>query len=174
MAAFFGWGTACYDEVAAELRLSLLSKALAKSSMPSMSNLYVCLGVWSARSTITSTEHSSSRSFEYNGRQVFFVELIASLETRIAREGTPLRLSLKLSKHNVEVRETFCMPTLTARQRMNSNEFFLLIPVRHIVLRHTRRTVANRSSSVNRPTLRLRTKAANKRPQSDSKSSYAL
>ncbi len=129
VAALFGWGTARYDEVAAELRLSLLSKALAQPSMPPI----IFTFVWGF--DLPADNHFVAQlveMFESNGRQVFFVELIASLETRIAREGTPLRLSLKPSKHNVEVAKSL-HADIDGKQRMNSNNSFPY-PVRHIVI----------------------------------------
>ena len=62
---------------------------------------------------------------EYNGRgrRVQFLELEASLETRISREGTQSRMSLKPSKQDVEASRALHTPALR-QVRMNSNGRF--------------------------------------------------
>jgi hypothetical protein len=97
VAALFGWGSA--PRLLSQLRLTLFTEALAQPNMPSI----IFTFVWTfdlegdgefIRKVVA--------LFEARGGRVFFVELVASLPARLEREGTPLRLSLKPSKHNVQ------------------------------------------------------------------------
>ena len=72
------------------------------------------------------------RLFESKQQKVFFVELLASLESRIAREGTPLRLSLKPSKNDVE-RARALHRELVGKYRLNSEGKFPY-PDRHLIV----------------------------------------
>jgi hypothetical protein len=60
------------------------------------------------------------------------VELTASLQARVAREGTPLRLSLKPAKHDVERAKAFHLEA-DGKYQMNSRADFPY-PQRHIVI----------------------------------------
>jgi hypothetical protein len=129
VAALFGWGTQLYGEVAAELRLSLFSKALAQ---PGASPIIFTF-VWGF--DIRDDNRFMAQLvelFESKRRRVFFVELLAGVEARIAREGTPLRLSLKPSKHNVEFAKSLHIG-LDSQYRMNSNNDFPY-PTRHLIV----------------------------------------
>jgi hypothetical protein len=129
VAALFGWGTELYGEVAAELRLSLFSKALAQPDTSSI----IFTFVWGF--DIPDDNRFMAQLvglFESKGRRVFFVELIAGVEVRIAREGTPLRLSLKPSKQNVEFSRSLHVG-LDSKYRMNSRNDFPY-PARHIII----------------------------------------
>jgi hypothetical protein len=70
--------------------------------------------------------------FEASGGQVFFVELVASLPARLEREGTPLRLSLKPSKHNVQSARALLVE-LEGQYKLNSTNDFPY-PEHHLVL----------------------------------------
>jgi hypothetical protein len=63
---------------------------------------------------------------------VFFVELVASLDARIAREGTELRMSLKPSKRDVPTARAL-HAQLDKKYKMNSNEDFPY-PDAHLVV----------------------------------------
>lgn len=120
VAALFGWGTPEFSEVAAEVRLLLLARALAKPSCPNI----VLTFVWAfdleedhrfVRDLVATTEAS--------GGKVHFVELLATPATRVAREGTPLRLELKPAKRDVERARAF-HAEIDARHTMNSSGNF--------------------------------------------------
>lgn len=129
VAALFGWGTEAYSEVAAEVRLSLLTKALAKPNMPSIVFTFVWAFDLPADDRFIA---NLIELFESKGKRVFFVELTATLQARVAREGTPLRLSLKPAKHDVERAKAFHLET-NGRHRMNSHADFPY-PERHIII----------------------------------------
>jgi len=128
-AALFGWGTPLYGEAVAEVRLWLLSKALAEPSVPSIIFTYV----WAFN---LAADHRFMSQLvelvEFRGRQIYFVELLASQPARIAREGTPLRLALKPTKRDVE-RARALHAELDGKYRMNSQQDFPY-PSRHLVL----------------------------------------
>ena len=129
VAALFGWGTVLFGEVAAEIRLSLLSKALAQTNASPI----IFTFVWGF-------DDPSDNRFvaqlvqlvESKGGRAYFVELIASLPARIAREGTPLRLSLKPSKHDVDLARSLHV-SIDGRYEMNSKGDFPY-PARHLVI----------------------------------------
>lgn len=129
VAALFGWGTPAYLEALVELRLGLLRRALAQPDMPSI----VFTFVWAfeleedARLVAQLVD-----LFESSGREVFFVELLATEEARIAREGTPVRLRLKPAKNDVEAARAFHAEA-NAKHRMNSHGDFPY-PARHLVI----------------------------------------
>jgi len=128
-AALFGWGTALFGEAATEVRLSLLSKALSQPQMPTI----IFTFVWAF--DLPADNHFMAQLvdlFSSKGRKVFFVELVASLQARIAREGTPLRLSLKPSKRDVE-RARALHTEVDSKYRMNSNNDFPY-PGSHLVV----------------------------------------
>lgn len=127
--ALFGWGTEAYGEAAAEMRLSLLEKALTQANMPSI----VFTFVWAF--DLSEDSHFISKLielFESKGQRVFFVELTASLQARVAREGTPLRLSLKPAKHDVERAKALHLEA-DGKYRMNSRGDFPY-PQGHLVI----------------------------------------
>jgi cytidylate kinase len=134
-AALFGWGTPLFGEALKEIRLSLLSKALAQSQVPAI----IFTFVW-AFDAPTDNHFIAQlvELFRSNHRKVFFVELVASLEARIAREGTPLRLSLKPAKRDVE-RSRALHTEYDGKYQMNSNNDFPY-PDSHLIVdteRHT-------------------------------------
>lgn len=129
VAALFGWGTELFGEVAAEVRLSLLSKALVQTDASPI----IFTFVWGF------DDPSDNRFiaqlvelFESRGGRVCFVELLASLQARIAREGTALRLSLKPSKQNVELARSLHIER-DGKYRMNSSRDFPY-PTKHFVI----------------------------------------
>lgn len=137
VAALFGWGTEVFGEVAAEVRLSLLSRAAAEASGPSIIFTFVwCFGD-------PSDDHFIARLvqlFESGASRVYFVELVASLQARIEREGTPLRVSLKPSKQDVRLARSL-HTQLDGKFQMNSNGDFPY-PERHLIIDTERHTPA--------------------------------
>ena len=127
VAALFGWGAA--PGLVSHLRLTLFTAALAQPNMPSI----IFTFVWALdlagdgeliRKVVT--------LFEASGGQVFFVELVASLPARLEREGTPLRLALKPSKHNVQSARALLVE-FEGKHRLNSTNDFPY-PEHHLVL----------------------------------------
>jgi hypothetical protein len=119
-AALFGWGTPLFGEAATEVRLLLLSKALSQPQMPTI----IFTFVWAF--DVPADNHFIAQLvelFRSEGRKVFFVELLASLQARLSREGTPLRLSLKPAKRDVEGARAL-HTEVDSKYRMNSNNDF--------------------------------------------------
>jgi hypothetical protein len=136
-AALFGWGTPLFGEALTEVRLSLLSKALAQPQMPAI----IFTFVWAF--DVPSDNHFMAQLvdlFRSKHCKVFFVELIASLQARVAREGTPLRLSLKPAKRDVERAKTL-HAEYDGKYRMNSNNDFPY-PDSHLIVDTERHTPA--------------------------------
>jgi hypothetical protein len=119
VAALFGWGTEAYTEMAAQVRLLLLSRALAQDP----TNV-VFTFVWAFN---LERDNAFIRDLvadaESRDAEVFFVELLASRAARIAREGTPLRMELKPAKRDVERARAY-HERIDARHTMNSGGSF--------------------------------------------------
>jgi len=126
--ALFGWGNALFDEVAAEVRLLLLSRALALEGAPPVITTFF----WAFNKEQDSRfVEDLVRCTERAGGTVFFVELLASSQARKAREGTPLRTSLKPSKRDVESARAL-HDEVDAKYQMNSDGNFPY--PRHLVI----------------------------------------
>jgi hypothetical protein len=128
-AALFGWGNSDYSESVTQIRLALFSRVAQNKALPNIVFTFVwAFGVAEDDGFIRDVVDL----FETQGEKVYFVELLASLEARIAREGTPLRLALKPSKRDVEAAR--------ARHRQLYGQFTLNslgefpYPERHIVI----------------------------------------
>lgn len=97
-AALFGWNTSTFAEAVDEVRDLLFRKAAAD---PTISGV-VFTFVWGIDlPEDKALMEKAAGLFSAGGGQVFFVELLASLETRIAREGTPFRVRLKPNQGDV-------------------------------------------------------------------------
>ena len=129
VAALFGWGTPAYAEALTELRLSLLTRAIEQNDMPSIVFTFVWAFNLEEDNRIVA---QLVQLFEGRGKKVYFVELLASPQVRIAREGTPLRLRLKPAKHDVERSKAFHAEA-DSQYRMNSNNDFPY-PCNHVVI----------------------------------------
>jgi hypothetical protein len=98
-AALFGWGTEKFGRMVGVTRELLFREAASDSSISGV----IFTFVWGLDLPDDTTFLKTVCAlFTGNGGQVLFIELLASLETRIAREGTPFRLGLKPSQHDVE------------------------------------------------------------------------
>jgi hypothetical protein len=98
-AALFGWGTEKFGRMVGVTRELLFREAAADSSIPGV----IFTFVWGLDlPDDTAFLRTVCSLFTDNGGQVIFIELLASLETRIAREGTPFRLGLKPAQRDVE------------------------------------------------------------------------
>jgi hypothetical protein len=115
VAALFGWGTEAYTEVAAQVRLLLLSKALTPGA-PDVIFTFVWAFNLEADNRFIRDLVAAAES---RGARIHFVELKASRAARIAREGTPLRLELKPAKRDVERARAY-HAEIDARHTMNS------------------------------------------------------
>jgi cytidylate kinase len=91
-AALFGWGGERFGRMVDTLRDVLFREAASDPSIPGVVFTYAW-GLNLPGDTALMTKISGL--FAETGGQVFFVELLASLETRLAREGTPFRVGLK-------------------------------------------------------------------------------
>jgi len=99
VAALFGWGTPKFGAVLEAVRDVLFRHALADASIPGI----VFTLVWALdRPEQTAQVQALIALFESHGWAVDLVELVASLDTRIAREGTPFRVKFKPSLGDVE------------------------------------------------------------------------
>ena len=99
VAALFGWGTPKFGAVLAEVRDVLFRHALADASMTGI----VFTVVWALdQPDQTAAMEALIALFESQGWAVDLVELLASLDTRIAREGTPFRVKWKPNQGDVE------------------------------------------------------------------------
>ena len=99
VAALFGWGTPRFGAVLEEVRDVLFRHALADDSIPGI----VFTIVWALdQPGQTASVEALITLFESHGWAVDLVELLASLDTRIAREGTPFRVKWKPNQGDVE------------------------------------------------------------------------
>jgi hypothetical protein len=129
VAALFGWGTELTGEVTAEVRLLLFSKALAQTTASPIIFTFVwCFDDPSDTRFIAQLV----QLFESRGSRVYFVELLASLQARLSREGTALRLSLKPSKQDIAFARSLHIEAY-GKYQMNSNGNFPY-PARHLVI----------------------------------------
>ena len=129
VAALFGWGTELFGETLAEVRLSMFAKALGQTD----GSTIIFTFVWCFDDP--SDGHFIARLVDLaksRGGHVYFVELVASLQARVSREGTTLRLSLKPSKHDVEFARSLHMESY-GKYQMNSKGNFPY-PSRHLVI----------------------------------------
>jgi hypothetical protein len=116
VAALFGWGAPLGGEIKAELRLWLLSKAI---EFADQSNIIFTF-VWALQlSSDDNLIAQLGQIFGRSGGKVHFVELLASLEVRKARDGTSRRLNLKPSKRNIERSISF-QPEIEGKFNLNS------------------------------------------------------
>jgi len=128
-AAIFDWSTPPYREALADMCLLLFSKALAQPLLPNL----IFTWVWKFNvDTDNKLMADLVLLFESKGQHVFFVELVASPEERIKREGTSLRLELKPIKQDVE-RARALHTEWNAKYLMNSEGAFPF-PERHLII----------------------------------------
>jgi cytidylate kinase len=115
-AAIFGWDNERFPRVVLELRELLFREAAADPSIPGV----IFTFVWGLN---VAEDHQLMERvtslFAGAGGQVLFVELLASLEARLAREGTPFRVGLKPAHRDVEAARARQVET-AARYRMNT------------------------------------------------------
>jgi hypothetical protein len=98
-AALFGWGGARFGEMVDAIREVLFTEAARDTSIPGV----IFTLVWGLDLPgETAFLARVCALFRDSGGQVHFAELLASLETRLAREGTPFRLALKPAQRDVE------------------------------------------------------------------------
>ena len=127
VAALFGWGAAPW--LLSQLRITLFTEALAQPNMPSIIFTFVWAFDLEGDGAFI---QKVVALFKASGGQVFFVELVASLPVRLAREGTPLRLSLKPSKHNVQSARALLVE-FEGKYKLNSTNDFPY-PEYHLIL----------------------------------------
>jgi hypothetical protein len=114
--ALFGYGTPRFGAMVDAVRDLLFRAAAADPSIPGIVfTLVWALDLPEDRAFVEKTV----RLFDEAGGQVFFVELLASVETRIAREGTPFRTGLKPALRDVGAARARQVD-IAARFRMNT------------------------------------------------------
>ena len=129
VAALFDWETDAYSEVAAEVRLLLLKKALEKD----IGGGIIFTFMWSFELESDNRFMDDVVAlFALHGHRVCFVELLASRAAREGREGSALRVKLKPAKRDVEMaRELHAK--IDADHRTNSDGDFPY-PDQHMVV----------------------------------------
>ena len=121
-AALFGWGTERFRSVVNSVRQLLLTEAASDPSIPGVIFTYV----WALDDpNEAETMEQYARLFEAEGGRSYFVELLARLETRTEREGTPFRMALKPAQRDVEAARARQVE-VEGRYRMNTNGKFPL------------------------------------------------
>jgi hypothetical protein len=114
--ALFGYGSPRFGALVDAVRELLLREAAADAAMAGIVFTFVwALDLPQDNHFIRKTE----KLFADAGGEVMFVELLASLNTRIEREGTPFRVGLKPALRDVAAargRQT----EMAARYRMNA------------------------------------------------------
>lgn len=117
VAALFGWVTPQFGKVVDEVREVLFRRAANDPSIPGI----VFTFVWGFDlPEDTAMMERVKALFESHGGKVFFVELLASLEARLAREGTPFRARMKPNQDDVEAARAR-QREFAARHQMNTN-----------------------------------------------------
>jgi hypothetical protein len=136
-AALFGWGTERFSAMVDATRDLLFREAACDSTIPGI----IFTFVWGLDlEGDTALMQKTASLFKATGGKVFFVELLAALETRISREGTPFRLQLKPSQRNVEAARARQIE-IDAKYRMNTGGT-LPLAYPHLVLDTERMTPA--------------------------------
>lgn len=128
-AALFGWGTERFGRMVDEIRQLLFKEAIAD---PGIAGVVFTL-VW--RLDLPDDTAAVERMvsvFKGSGGQVFFVELLAGLEARISREGTPFRVALKPAQRDAEAARVRQVE-MEGKYQLNTNGKFILAEP-HIVL----------------------------------------
>lgn len=118
VAALFGYGTPRFGPLVDAIRDVLFREAAADSSI----NGVVFTFVWDLdqpadRAFVSRT----AQMFKDAGGETYLVELHASLQTRIEREGTPFRLALKPAQRDVDAARARQVD-IAARYRMNTRQ----------------------------------------------------
>jgi hypothetical protein len=134
-ASIFGWGTPECSEAVADIRISLLSRASKVKTLPTV----IFTFIWAFGSEDDAFVSKLVEIFEASGEKVYFVELLASPEVRLAREGTPLRLALKPSKRDVELSRAL-HDQIYRTDGLNSEANFPY-PERHVIIDTERQDV---------------------------------
>ncbi len=130
VAALLGWDHPRRDRITTDLRLTLFREALADGAP--LSTIAFTF-VWGFDIDDDNAFMAQLKAmFETRGARVFFVELRAGLEARLAREGTPLRLALKPFKHDVPASRAL-LRQLEGQVRCVSDGDFPY-PAQHLVL----------------------------------------
>jgi hypothetical protein len=115
-AALFGWGTERFSAMVDATRDLLFREAARDPTIPGV----IFTFVWGLDlADDTDLMRKTASLFETFGGKVFFVELLASLEARMSREGTPFRVQLKPSQRDVEAARARQIE-MDAKYRMNT------------------------------------------------------
>jgi cytidylate kinase len=115
-AALFGWGGERFSRVAHRLRDVALGEAADDHSIPGV--IFTFVWAFDLTEDTAAVQHYASL-FARSGGQVLLVELLASLDTRIQREGSAFRVGLKPVLADVAAARAR-QHEFEARHRMNS------------------------------------------------------
>jgi len=128
VAALVGYESDRFRPLADQIRLQLFAAAVDEG----LDGVIFTFG-WDLDTPSDRAFIDQARSiFESNGGATYFVELVADLQTRLSREGTPLRLALKPTKRDVEAARSY-LREIEGQYKLNSNGDFFY-PDRHLVL----------------------------------------
>lgn len=128
-AALFGWGGETFARTVDAMRTLLFNEAAIDPSIPGI----VFTFSWGLNlPDDTAFINKTAQLFVSNGGQVYFVELLATLESRIAREGTPFRIDLKPAQRDVAAAR-IRQREMQGKYIMNTNGQ-LPLPYPHLVL----------------------------------------
>jgi hypothetical protein len=118
VAALFGCGTPRFGPLVDAIRDVLFREAAGDSSIKGV----VFTFVWDLDHPADKAFVSrTAQMFKDAGGETYLVELQASLQTRIEREGTPFRLALKPAQRDVDAARVRQVDT-AARYRMNTSQ----------------------------------------------------
>ena len=143
VAALFGWLTSKFDEVLFEVRDLLFERAANDPDIPGV----VFTFVWAFNETkdTNNIDHLASK-FSRAGGTVQFIELLASIDTRIQRECSPFRRKHKPNQDNPE--------EAAARQRKFDAQYTmnttgrLPLSYRHLVINTEQSTVDSSAQQI--------------------------
>lgn len=115
-AALFGWGSERFSRTVDAMREMLFCEAAADPTIPGV--IFTFLWALDLPEDTAAIERFAD-PFARSGGKIFFVELLARLNTRIAREGTAFRIGLKPSQRDVEAARARQIDA-DAQHRMNT------------------------------------------------------
>ncbi|MGE5673972.1 MAG: AAA family ATPase [Mycobacterium leprae] len=131
---FFPFGTPAFQRLVDEFRMRILEE-VAGSDLPGMVFTYCWdLDAPGDKAFID----GATAVFQAHGAEICYVELAASLDERLSRNETPLRLAEKPSKRNLDWSRRNLLTT-DQRHRLNSNGDFFY-PDQHLRIDNTNLT----------------------------------
>jgi cytidylate kinase len=124
--AFFPFGTPSYQRLVSGFRRAIFEE-VAESELPGLIFTYVWELTYESDKNFID---EMTAIFRARGAEIYYVELAADLETRLARNRTPERIKAKPSKENLDESEQRIRDWFEKYQ-LNSNDDFYY-PENHI------------------------------------------